>query len=69
MRMTAKAQRVLQAIFETYTQEPAQLPNSVQARIAASEDPLERVVCDYVAGMTDRFALDEYARLFVGISD
>lgn len=64
MRMAAKARRVLEALFSTYVQEPAQLPDSVQARIAVSEEPLERVVCDYVAGMTDRFALDEYARLF-----
>jgi len=64
MRMQAKAQRVLEAIFETYTQEPAQLPDTIQARITATEEPLERIVCDYIAGMTDRFALDEYARLF-----
>ena len=44
--------------------EPAQLPDTVQARIANSDEPVERLVCDYVAGMTDRFALDDYARLF-----
>ncbi len=64
VRMASKAQRVLQALWEAYTQEPAQLPDSVQARIAAPEEPMERIVCDYVAGMTDRFALDEHARLF-----
>jgi dGTPase len=64
MRMQAKAQRVLEAIFEAYTQEPAQLPDAVQARIAVTKEPMERIVCDYMAGMTDRFALDEYARLF-----
>jgi dGTPase len=64
VRMASKAQRVLQALWEAYTLEPAQLPHSVQARIAASEEPMERIVCDYVAGMTDRFALDEHARLF-----
>jgi dGTPase len=64
VRMAAKAQRMLEAIFYAYTQEPAQLPEPVQARIASSEESMERMVCDYVAGMTDRFALDEYARLF-----
>jgi dGTPase len=64
VRMAAKARRVLEALFTTYTQEPAQLPDSVQARMAASGEALERIVCDYVAGMTDRFALEEYARLF-----
>ncbi|MCL7454609.1 MAG: deoxyguanosinetriphosphate triphosphohydrolase [Anaerolineae bacterium] len=64
MRMASKAQRVLQALFEAYTQEPGQLPDSVQDRLDGSTDPLERIVCDYIAGMTDRFALDDYARLF-----
>jgi dGTPase len=64
MRMQAKAQRVLEAIFEAYTEEPAQLPDTMQARLDVAEEPMERIVCDYIAGMTDRFALDEYARLF-----
>jgi dGTPase len=64
MRMAAKARRVLQALFETYTGDPAQLPDSVQQRLTRSPDPLPRIVCDYLAGMTDRFALEEYARLF-----
>jgi len=64
MRMGAKARRVLQALFETYVQDPAQLPDSVQNRLRSEDDPPERIVCDYIAGMTDRFALEEYARLF-----
>jgi dGTPase len=64
VRMAAKAERVLQALFKAYTQQPAQLPDTVQDRIAASEEPMERLVCDYLAGMTDRFALDEHSRLF-----
>jgi dGTPase len=64
VRMAAKAERVLRALFEAYVAEPAQLPGNVQARISSSDDPLERLICDYIAGMTDRFALDEYARLF-----
>ena len=64
MRMAAKARRVLEALFQAYVEEPAQLPDSVQARFETGDEPLERVLCDYIAGMTDRFALDEYARLF-----
>jgi len=64
VRMAAKAERVLRAMFEAYTAEPAQLPRSVQDRIAPQDEPIERLICDYVAGMTDRFALEEYARLF-----
>jgi dGTPase len=64
VRMATKAERVLRALFGAYTQVPAQLPDSVQARIASTDEPMERIVCDYLAGMTDRFALDDYARLF-----
>jgi dGTPase len=64
VRMAARAQRVLEALFQAYVQEPAQLPDTVQDRLEGGADPLERILCDYIAGMTDRFALDEYARLF-----
>jgi dGTPase len=64
VRMTAKAQRVLEALFRAYIQEPAQLPDSVQDRLEDAGEPVERLICDYIAGMTDRFALDEYGRLF-----
>jgi dGTPase len=64
MRMASKARRVLQALFEAYSLEPGQLPESAQARMANSDEPFERILCDYIAGMTDRFALDDYARLF-----
>jgi len=62
MRMQLKAERVITALFEAYLGEPAQLPYEVQAKL--QERPLERVVCDYIAGMTDRYALQEYAKLF-----
>lgn len=62
MRMQRKAERVITALFEAYISEPAQLPYEVQAKL--EERPLERVVCDYIAGMTDRYALQEYAKLF-----
>lgn len=62
MRMAEKAKRMLTRLFEAYVQAPIQLPYSVQERI--SRDNLERVVCDYIAGMTDRFALQEYAKMF-----
>ncbi len=64
VRMGAKARRVLEALFQTYVQEPAQLPSTIQERVRGQDASLERIVCDYIAGMTDRFALDEVARLF-----
>jgi dGTPase len=61
-RMRIKAERFLTMLFESYLSSPALLPAAYQAKFA--EFGRERVICDYVAGMTDRFALDEYRRLF-----
>jgi dGTPase len=61
-RMTEKAGRVLERLFEAYMAEPRQLPEHVLAR--GSDESLARVIADYIAGMTDRFALDEYRKLF-----
>ncbi len=63
IRMQKKAERVIAELFHAYVSEPAQLPLDVQARLKEGED-LHRVVCDYIAGMTDRFALQEYAKMF-----
>ena len=62
VRMAEKAERVITQIFESYVSEPAQLPPSVQ--LAADERGLRRAVTDYIAGMTDRYALNEWQRLF-----
>lgn len=62
VRMQLKAERVLTALFNAYVEEPAQLPREVQRKLAGR--PLHRTVCDYIAGMTDRYALQEYAKLF-----
>jgi dGTPase len=62
VRMTDKGQRFLKELFEVYLQKPAQLPPDVLRR--GKRDGIHRAICDYLAGMTDRFALDEYKRLF-----
>jgi dGTPase len=62
MRMTNKGDRVLRDLFRAYVEEPRMLGEGTRRQLARL--PLERVVCDYIAGMTDRFALDEHARLF-----
>ncbi len=64
VRMQTKAERVLEALFEAYVAEPKQLPREVQAQIEAGDRSFHRVICDYIAGMTDRYALQEYAKLF-----
>ncbi len=62
-RMADKAKRFITELFELYVRKPEQLPNTPRARIARNEDPY-RVVCDYIAGMTDRYCLEEYRKLF-----
>ncbi len=62
MRMAKRAERFIEAIFTSYVSEPRQLPKEYQAKLNA--EPLERVVVDYIASMTDRSALLEYRRLF-----
>ncbi len=63
-RMTQKADRIMSALFEVYMQEPRQLPPHVLGRVAEEGETVARVVADYIAGMTDRFALEEYKKLF-----
>ena len=63
VRMADKAKRFLTELFEVYLRKPEQLPNTTRARLTRGEDP-HRVVCDYVAGMTDRYCLEEYKKLF-----
>jgi dGTPase len=63
MRMQVKAENIVTALFQAYVRVPAQLPDEVQQRIKDTGH-LERTVCDHIAGMTDRFALDEHDKLF-----
>ena len=55
-------ERILEALFTRFLEQPASLPESVQARF--EQVGLERAVCDYLAGMTDNYAFTEHARLF-----
>jgi dGTPase len=61
-KMRVKAEIFITRLFETYLQYPNLLPPKYRLRV--ERFGLERTVCDYIAGMTDRFALDEYKRLF-----
>jgi dGTPase len=62
IRMAEKARRIIHDLVKVYTDSPRQLPPSFSSRIATEGMP--RVVCDYIAGMTDRFALEEHRKLF-----
>ena len=62
IRMSAKAKRFIRELFAVYAEKPEQLPTEVQKNIP--RDGVKRVVSDYIAGMTDRYASDEYKKLF-----
>ena len=68
-RMTAKAARTITALFSAFLDDPRLLPSEVQQQAAMKEeqhgkDGRARVVADYIAGMTDRYAIAEYERTF-----
>lgn len=62
LRMQAKAERVVREIFLAYQQEPAMMPYHIQRQIEPVG--LERTICDYIAGMTDRYAIEEHTKLY-----
>ncbi len=62
-RMAEKTNRILRSLFSTYLNNQAILPPSVQYAIQHDDSP-HRKICDYIAGMTDRYALSEYKKLF-----
>lgn len=62
MRMSFKGQRILRMMFDEFCLHPRQLSDRYLRR--AEKTSLERTVCDYLAGMTDRYAQDEFNRLF-----
>jgi len=62
VRMAVKAERILTDLFTAYANEKTILPRHIQAQIP--ERGMERTICDYIAGMTDRFAIDEHQKLF-----
>ena len=64
VRMKEKARRLIDEIFNAYLDQPSQLPTSVQRRVGPDGLTLPRAICDYVAGMTDRYAVDEHRKLF-----
>lgn len=64
VRMAGKAERILGELFTAYVENPRRLPTELQQRLTPEGDNLHRVVCDYLASMTDRYAIQEYNRLF-----
>jgi dGTPase len=68
-RMSAKAQRVIRTLFEVFMDDPGLLPPEFSRQARSLEEAQgaagrARAVSDYVAGMTDRYAIAEYERVF-----
>jgi len=61
-RMEVKAERVLSELFSAYVDDPDLLPPGFRIHVDCSSP--ERIICDYLAGMTDRYSIREYQKLF-----
>lgn len=59
----SKAKVMLQRLFEYYVAHPEALPEDFHPQL--SFDGMERTVCDYIAGMTDNYAVDKYTEIFI----
>jgi dGTPase len=65
MRMTNKVKRVVKELFEAYLGEPKLLPPGIfKVQEGAERAAIARAIADFIAGMTDNFALAEHKRLF-----
>ncbi len=62
VRMSVKAEQLIGDLFAAYKKEPTIMPNHVQNQVG--QNGLERTICDYIAGMTDRYAIEEHQKLF-----
>ncbi|HIE36349.1 MAG TPA: deoxyguanosinetriphosphate triphosphohydrolase [Candidatus Omnitrophica bacterium] len=63
LRMSDKAKRFVRALFYVYLNNPDLLPPNFKKNIKKGES-IKRVICDYISGMTDRYALEEYRKFF-----
>ena len=59
----SKAQHILQELYSYYIKNPNKLPPDFRPQL--DFDGMERVVCDYIAGMTDKYAMYKYDELFI----
>jgi dGTPase len=69
MRVRARADEVLRDLFRRFTTWPADMPEEWRQGLTGDETRLARRVADYIAGMTDRFAILEHRRLFATTPD
>lgn len=69
-RMSEKSADIIRALFDHFMDDPLRLPRQYQEKLhraggkAQSQDSVARIIADYIAGMTDRYAIAEYQRIF-----
>ncbi len=63
MAAAAAAQKVIEGLFSAYREEPAMLPMEWRDRLPSKEPDRSRHIADFIAGMTDRYAIDRYREL------
>lgn len=61
----SKAQQLIVALYEYYLRHVEQLPEEYLYMLETRQEKEERAVCDYIAGMSDRYAIDKFEELFV----
>ncbi len=59
----SKAKELLARLFEYYVKNPTEMPQLYRANL--NTEPVERCVCDFISGMTDRYAIETYRALFI----
>ena len=64
-REESKAEHVIEQLYTYYVRYPEQLPLQSLKIMESSKDSLEQTVCDYIAGMTDNYAVRKFKELFV----
>jgi dGTPase len=60
------AERVISSLFQYWIDHPEALPHSYREKAKKEDEPLPRIICDYIAGMTDHYIFEQYERLCEG---
>ena len=64
----SKACKLIAELYKYYVSNPDSLPDNFKTYIKQGTEPVERVVCDYIAGMTDQYSVEKFEEIFVPIS-
>ena len=63
-----KAKRMIHMLYDYYMSQPAALPDKYLRKVEDGEETKERIICDYISGMTDSYAVAKFSESFVPLS-